>query len=80
MFKKSRKRKVTGLVVLLAVATALAHWGSPDVSGATRENLMSFSRRAQRTIRADWEQVTYRILRQNALRALIPMTPDWQTC
>ncbi len=63
-----------------AVTTALAHWGNPDISGATHHNLMAFSRGAQRTIRADWEQVTYRILRQNALRALIPMTPDWQTC
>ena len=29
---------------------------------------------------ADWERITFRILRQNALRALIPTTPDWQTC
>jgi hypothetical protein len=41
---------------------------------------VAFSRQAQRRIRADWEEVTYRILRQNALRTLIPMTPDWQTC
>ena len=26
-----------------------------------------------------WEQVEFRNLRQNALRALIPMTPDWMT-
>jgi hypothetical protein len=63
-----------------AVTHALAHWGNPDLSGETHRNLVAFSRQAQRRIRADWEEVTYRILRQNALRTLIPMTPDWQTC
>ena len=62
-----------------AVDTALAHWGNPPISPRTRGNLLAFSRRTQRGIHADWEQVTYRILRQNALRALIPTTPDWQT-
>ena len=52
-----------------------------ELSATTRSSaLLAFSRRAQRTIRADWEQVPYRVLRQNALRALIPITPDWQTC
>jgi uncharacterized protein (DUF1800 family) len=63
-----------------AVKTALAFWHDPPVSAATRRNLLGFSRRAQRGITADWEQVTYRILRQNALRALIPTAPEWQTC
>jgi hypothetical protein len=62
------------------VAAALAHWGNPALSAATHQNLLAFSRRAQRTIKADWEQVTYRVLRQNALRALIPTAPEWQTC
>ncbi len=61
-----------------AVSRALAHWGDPELSPDTVGHLLTFSRRAQRKIRADWEQVPYRILRQNALRALIPMTPDWQ--
>ena len=63
-----------------AVSSALRHWGDPQLSAVTRRNLLAFSRRAQRAITADWEQVSYRILRQNALRALIPTTPDWQTC
>ena len=63
-----------------AVIAALAHWGDPQLSAATRRSLTDFSRRAQRGISADWEQVSYRILRQNALRGLIPTTPDWQTC
>ena len=63
-----------------AVHAALAAWGNPQMSGETMRSLERFSRDAGRLIRADWEQVSYRILRQNALRALIPTTPDWQTC
>jgi uncharacterized protein (DUF1800 family) len=63
-----------------ALASALRFWGDPALSGRARASLLAFSRRAQRGITADWEAVTYRILRQNALRALIPTTPEWQTC
>jgi len=63
-----------------ALATALHYWGDPELSSSTHRNLLAFSRRAQRGIAAEWEQVSYRILRQNALRGLIPTTPDWQTC
>jgi uncharacterized protein (DUF1800 family) len=63
-----------------ALESALRYWGEPPLSKRSRANLLAFSRRAQHGIKADWEQVTYRILRQNALRALIPTTPDWQTC
>jgi hypothetical protein len=63
-----------------AVRTALSYWGNPRLSSSTVRNLTAFSHRAQAGIGADWEQVTYRILRQNALRGLIPTTPEWQTC
>jgi uncharacterized protein (DUF1800 family) len=63
-----------------ALGSALRYWNDPPLSAQTRRNLLAFSGRAQRGITADWERVTYRILRQNALRALIPTTPDWQTC
>ena len=63
-----------------AVDNALKYWGDPPLSDETRENLLAFSRRSQRSITANWEAVTYRILRQNALRALVPTTPEWQTC
>ncbi len=63
-----------------AVARAVAFWGAPALSTASHRSLMAFSRRAQRMITADWEQVPYRIMRQNALRALIPTLPEWQTC
>jgi uncharacterized protein (DUF1800 family) len=63
-----------------AVSRALQYWGDPELSPTTHRSLEAFARRAQRGITADWERVTFRILRQNALRALIPTTPDWQTC
>jgi uncharacterized protein (DUF1800 family) len=63
-----------------AVASALHHWDDPQLSATTLGNLLAFSRRAQLGITQDWERITYRVLRQNALRALIPTTPEWQTC
>jgi hypothetical protein len=63
-----------------AVTRALRSWGDPQLSPTTLKSLLRFSRRAGGLIKADWEAVTYRILRQNALQALIPTTPDWQTC
>ena len=63
-----------------AVRVALRYWNDPPLSPRTSASLLAFSRRVQHRITADWEQVPYRILRQNALRALIPTTPDWQTC
>jgi uncharacterized protein (DUF1800 family) len=69
-----------GESAVAAVKSALGHWGDPALSAGTRRNLLAFSRRAQQSITADWEEVSYRIMRQNALRTLIPTTPDWQTC
>jgi hypothetical protein len=63
-----------------AVQRALSAWDNPQLSPVTLKSLLAFSRRAGGLIKADWEQVSYRILRQNALQALIPTTPDWQTC
>jgi uncharacterized protein (DUF1800 family) len=63
-----------------AVAGALAHWDNPALSPGTLADLLAFSRRVQASITYDWEQTPHRIERQNALRGLIPLTPDWQTC
>ena len=63
-----------------AVQRALRYWADPALSPGTLKWLLAFSRRAGRLITADWMDVQYRILRQNALRALIPTTPEWQTC
>ena len=63
-----------------AVAKARAFWGNPELSPETTRALHGFSRGAGRLIRADWERIPYRAMRQNALRVLIATSPDSQTC
>jgi uncharacterized protein (DUF1800 family) len=63
-----------------ALQAALAHWGDPPLGPTTERHLLDFSRRAARSIHAAWERVPDRVLRQNALRVLIPISPEWQTC
>jgi uncharacterized protein (DUF1800 family) len=62
-----------------ALASALGFWDNPTLSAPSTENLVAYGRRVEATITAQWEQAQYRALRQNALRCMIPMTPDWQT-
>ena len=62
-----------------AVDRALQFWGEPTLTGQTHGNLLGYAKQTARAIHSEWEQVPYRVLRQNGLRALIPMTPDWQT-
>lgn len=63
-----------------ALAHALDFWGNPVLSATATENLLALARKLLRGQTQDYEQVSARNLRQNALRALIPLTPDWQTC
>ena len=63
-----------------ALAHALEFWGTPVLSAAATDNLLALGRRILRGMDKPYEQVPQRNLRQNALRTLIPMTPDWQTC
>jgi uncharacterized protein (DUF1800 family) len=63
-----------------AVASALAHWGNPSLGSGTERHLLDFGRKVAHSIHATWEQVPDRVSRQNALRTLIPLCPDWQTC
>ena len=58
---------------------AIEFWGGRPLSDTARDNLLALGRRIARGQNQTWEQVTYRQLRQNALRNLIPMTPDWMT-
>ena len=58
---------------------AIDFWGGRSLSGTTRRNLIGLGRRIARGQTHDWEQVPFRQLRQNALRNLVPMTPDWMT-
>ena len=63
-----------------AVDKALRYWGNPVISSATRDELESFGEAVEEVITADWHERTYRGLRQNALRMMIPMSPEMQTC
>lgn len=58
---------------------ALAFWGGQPLSQTARDHLLELGRRIAHGQTHEWEQVEFRNLRQNALRALIPMTPDWMT-
>ena len=51
----------------------------PAVRARPATTCSSSGRRIARGQNQDWEQVEFRNLRQNALRNLIPMTPDWMT-
>jgi uncharacterized protein (DUF1800 family) len=58
---------------------AIAFWGGQPLSDLARDHLLELGRRIQHGQNQKWEQVEFRNLRQNALRALVPMTPDWMT-
>ena len=58
---------------------ALDFWGGIPLSDLARDHLLDLGRRISHGQTQKWEQVEFRQLRQNALRNLIPMTPDWMT-
>ena len=62
-----------------AVAAALAFWGRPTLSAATRKELVAFARQADAAANAPWKRKPYAILRQNALRMLVATSPDMHT-
>jgi uncharacterized protein (DUF1800 family) len=62
-----------------AYTQAIDFWGGRALSNPARHNLIALGRRIARGQTHDWQQVSFRQLRQNALRVLIPMTPDWMT-
>jgi uncharacterized protein (DUF1800 family) len=60
---------------------ALAFWGNPTVSPATRQALVSYARAAGvDAATASWEREQYPALALGGLRALVAATPDYQTC
>jgi uncharacterized protein (DUF1800 family) len=62
-----------------AYRRAIEFWGGRPLSETAQHNLIALGRQIARGQTQEWQQVTFRQLRQNALRSLIPMTPDWMT-
>jgi uncharacterized protein (DUF1800 family) len=60
---------------------ALAFWGGPTVSSATRRALLSYATSAAVNAATEpWEREQYPALALSALRALVVASPDYQTC
>jgi uncharacterized protein (DUF1800 family) len=62
-----------------AVRKALRFWGDPNLSSQTRDELQRFAARVENVATDDWQQASNRGLRQNALRILIAVSPEFQT-
>ena len=63
-----------------AVRKALRFWGDPGLSATTRKTLERYAGAVAASATADWQQDTFRLLRQNALRILIATSPEMQSC
>jgi uncharacterized protein (DUF1800 family) len=59
---------------------ALEFWGNPTLRPETRAALLAFATRAMGDADARWKRTSYRFLTANALRQLIAVSPDLQTC
>jgi hypothetical protein len=62
-----------------ALERALAFWGKPSISGATRARLMAFAQRVDAAADRPYKRRGYFASRQNALRVLVATSPDLQT-
>ncbi|MCP9486481.1 MAG: DUF1800 domain-containing protein [Gaiellaceae bacterium MAG52_C11] len=62
------------------VDAAIAFWGSPTLRAETRAALLGFARRAMRDANQSWKRKSYPVLVTNALRQLVAVSPDLQTC
>jgi uncharacterized protein (DUF1800 family) len=62
----------------VAVSRALGFWGRPNVSPPTRKALERYAGAVGAAATEEWQQETFRALRQNALRVLIATSPDMQ--
>lgn len=62
-----------------ALSKALKYWGKPTLSDKTHRELLRFGSRVEAIAKEDWQQESYRALRQNALRALIVTSPDYES-
>ncbi len=62
-----------------AYQNAINFWGGRPLSDTARNHLLELGGLISHDQNQTWEQVEFRNLRQNALRAMVPMTPDWMT-
>ena len=62
-----------------ALNKALRYWGKPTLTDKTRKELLRFGSRVEAVATEDWQQESYRALRQNALRTLIVTSPDYES-
>jgi hypothetical protein len=63
-----------------AYDSVLKFWGYPTVNGPTRAILLDFAKKTgQQADSAKWKKQPYRVMRQNAMRTLLAMSPDHQT-
>ncbi len=62
------------------VDAAIAFWGSPTLRPETRSALLEFARRTMGDADQSWSRKLYPVLLTNALRQLVAVSPDLQTC
>ena len=62
------------------VNSALAFWGNPTIAPASRQALQAFAATALSDADQNWERAEYPVLIVNALRMLVAISPDYQTC
>ena len=62
------------------VNRALAFWGNPTMTWNGRNALKGFVKAAMSDADQNWKEETYPVLIVNALRLLVAVSPDYQTC
>jgi uncharacterized protein (DUF1800 family) len=62
------------------VDAAIAFWGSPTIRSETRGALLAFATKSMGDADSKWKRTSYRFLTANALRQLVAVSPDLQTC
>ncbi|MBJ7459423.1 MAG: DUF1800 domain-containing protein [Thermoleophilaceae bacterium] len=63
-----------------AFKNVMNFWGNPIVNAPSRAVLMDFARKSgKQADSARWKKKPYRVMRQNAMRTLLAMSPDQQT-
>jgi len=62
------------------LSRALDFWGDPGLKKDTRAALLGFASTALADADQNWKKAQYPVLVLNALRMLVAVSPDYQTC